>query len=214
MISKDDSVTALEMKEMDDYAIHDIGIPSIVLMERASLKVVSHLKTNALNSYLVISGTGNNGGDGVAVARHLLLLGKDVILAVVGDENKGAKDFISNLNIYRQLKGKEIRVASDKDIFDLEESFYKRDAVVDALFGIGLTRQIEGIYKEAIYLINLFEGLVVSCDIPSGLNADTGEPFGTAVHADVTVTFHRMKKGLLNNEKHAGKVVVEDIGIP
>ena len=145
MISKDDSVTALEMKEMDDYAIHDIGIPSIVLMERASLKVVSHLKTDALNSYLVISGTGNNGGDGVAVARHLLLLGKDVILAVVGDEKKGAKDFISNLNIYRQLKGKEISVASDKDIFDLEESFYKRDAVVDALFGIGLTRQIEGI---------------------------------------------------------------------
>lgn len=204
------------MKDIDSYAIEVIGIPGMVLMERASLKVLDHLETDTYTSYVLVAGVGNNGGDGVALARHLKLIGKEVLLLVIGEKENGSEGFKKNLEIYQKLNGQERQVIYIKEKADLgmlEESLEKGQVLVDALFGIGLSRDVEGIYRDTIVAINNFKGPIVSVDIPSGLNGDTGEAMGAVVKADKTVTFHRMKQGLENSE-YGGQIYVEDIGIP
>ena len=207
-------ITCEEMKAMDHYAIHHIGLPGMVLMERASLQVVKHLETERYFRYVVICGVGNNGGDGVAVARHLLLMGKEVSLVVLGRDDQGTEDFNLNLKIYKHLNGTVKKVGGPDDLLELEKLLSQSQVVVDGIFGIGLTRPVEGLYLQVIQRINETSGLVVAIDIPSGLDGNTGKALGLAVKAHKTVTFQRMKRGLSPENQYTGRVYVEDIGIP
>jgi NAD(P)H-hydrate epimerase len=206
-------ISCQEMKEIDSYAINVIGIPSIVLMENAALKVINNIDLN-FNNFTVVCGRGNNGGDGLAVARHLIIKGKKVRIYIVGDIKNGTEDFNINLSILKNLKAEIINIKNEKELLQLKEDLSVSDTTIDALFGIGLKRNIEGLYFEVIKMINNESKQIISVDIPSGIDGDTGKPMGTCVKADKTVTFHKMKKGLLNCGDNAREIIVEDIGIP
>ncbi|HQK54832.1 MAG TPA: NAD(P)H-hydrate epimerase [Sedimentibacter sp.] len=208
-----ESISCQEMKEMDSYAINTVGIPSIVLMENAALKVINNIDLN-YNNYTVVCGRGNNGGDGLAIARHLIIKGKKVRIYIAGDLKSGTEDFNINLNILKNLKAEIINIKDEKELLQLKEDLSVSDITIDALFGIGLKRNIEGLYLEIIKMINNESKQIISVDIPSGIDGDTGKPMGICVKADKTVTFHKMKKGLLNCGAYAGEIIVEDIGIP
>ena len=208
------TISCEEMKEMDSHAINVIGIPSIVLMENAALKVIKNIENMNCSYFAVICGTGNNGGDGLAVARHLLLKHKKVNIYIIGDLEKGTKDFNINLNILKNLNASIIKILDIRDFEILKSDIQKSELVVDAIFGIGITRNVEGSYYDVIDIINRSAKKIVSVDIPSGLNGDTGEVMGIAVKASKTIVFHMMKKGLVNIKEYTGELIVEDISIP
>ncbi|MBU5439931.1 NAD(P)H-hydrate epimerase [Tissierella sp. MSJ-40] len=208
------TISCEEMKSMDSYAIKNIGIPSIVLMENAALKVIKNIDLHNINSFTIICGIGNNGGDGLAIARHLILEEKYVDLFIIGNLDKATEDFNINLNILKNMGMKFTHITGEKDLTILKESLKRNDSTIDSIFGIGLTRNIEDLYKEVISLINSKSKNILSIDIPSGLDGDTGKVLGISVKANKTVTFHLMKKGLLDKEEYTGEIIVEPIGIP
>lgn len=208
------SVTGNQMKAIDNYCIEKLGIPGIVLMENAALKVIKNIDLNRFNSFTIVCGVGNNGGDGLAVARHLYVLGKKVKVFIIGNLNKGSEDFNTNYNILNNLGLELIHVDSQETLETLNSSLKSSDMTIDAIFGTGLSREVEGLYKDVISSINAYSNYILSIDIPSGMNSDTGEILGIAVKADITVTMQLMKKGLVGNSSEAGQVIVEPIGMP
>lgn len=200
------------MKLMDNYAIEKMDIPSIVLMENAAIRFkdqIDHYK-----NYTIICGVGNNGGDGLAISRHLYNSGKSIDLFIIGDLDKATADFNINLNILKKMNVDFSIIENNKNIEEFKNSLNKNDVLIDSIFGIGLSRNIEGLYKDIILLINENANYIASVDTPSGLNVDTKKPMGVSIMADLTVTFHLNKIGLVNNKKYTGDVVVVDISIP
>jgi ADP-dependent NAD(P)H-hydrate dehydratase / NAD(P)H-hydrate epimerase len=196
-----------EMKKLDQYTIEEIGISSAVLMEKAALSVINAIQENCdnRNKILVVCGCGNNGGDGIAIGRILSLQGKEVRIVFIGDKNK------ASLETKRQIEIVEKYNIKIYNTFDKSEY----NVIIDALFGIGLTREVEGIYKNAINSINQTKGFKVAIDIPSGISADTGSVMGDAVMADLTVAIAYKKIGhvLYPGASYCNKIVVNDIGI-
>ena len=214
-------LSANQMKQCDYNTIHHFGIPSCVLMERAALGVVDVL-TERIDKdarVLVFVGVGNNGGDGVCVARILYNLGYDVTLLMCGDEEKFSPDLREQLDIadkYGILKittddiGKSTN-RKDNNINRIGEY----DVFVDAIFGIGLSRDVEGRFAECIKAFNEADGLKIAIDMPSGINTDTGSVCGIACKVDITVTFNYLKSGhlLYPGRECSGDTIVKDIGI-
>lgn len=209
-------VSAREMKEIDKRSIEEYGIPSLVLMERAALEVakeaekILELKAKEKGrkgSVWAACGLGNNGADGVAAARMLFLHGYPV--SVLLPETKG-----------RQSEELEIQLAIAKKlgipVYTAEDFIPGAcDLIIDAVFGIGLSRPVEGAYKGLIDLVAAQNGAsVVSVDMPSGISSDTGAVMGCAIRADVTVTFGERKLGqaLFPGREACGRLVVADIG--
>jgi len=199
-------VTAEQAKEIDRFTIEEVGIPSMVLMERAALAVVEKIvsRVKASDRILCICGRGNNGGDGIAVARMLHQEGYAVSVQLIGNPEKATKDNLRQVEI-----AKKIGVSF---VNNLQVEEY--NVIVDAIFGIGLSRNVTGIYEEVIQSINKHRGIVFSVDIPSGIHSDTGQVMGCAVQADVTVTFGYAKQGELfyPGTEYAGELVVSQIG--
>ena len=193
--------------------IYTIGIPSIVLMENAALKVVSNIDLG-LDSYAVVCSRGNNGGDGLAVARHLILKDKKVKIYIAGKLESGTEDFNINLKILENLQADISFIGNEKEVAALGGVLRVSDLTIDALFGIGLNRNVEGLYYDIIKTMNEESKQIIAVDIPSGINSDSGEVMGIGVKAYKTITFHKMKRGLINCSNYTGKIIVEDIGIP
>lgn len=203
-------VTAEEMKRYDANTIEQFHVPGILLMERAALVTVEEIQRmrgKASCRVLVLSGRGNNGGDGLAVGRLLMLQGYEVIFVLQGED-------------YYERCSEETRRQIDilhgygAGIFSrIPDAEY--DIVIDAIFGIGLSRNVEGIWREAIQWINKSGAFVCSIDIPSGIDADTGKVMGCAVQADLTVTYGFRKTGhvLYPGTSCCGKLVCRDMGI-
>ncbi|MCS7277819.1 MAG: NAD(P)H-hydrate epimerase, partial [Aquificaceae bacterium] len=165
-------LTALEMQSIDKTAIEELGIPSLLLMEKAGLSVVEVIRREfpRARKVLVVAGKGNNGGDGLVVARHLHLMGYEVgYFLALGEELKG--DARTQLNILKNL-GLEPLKNVDVKAFDL---------IVDALFGTGFEPPAKGETAYWIELMNSSGVPVVSVDLPSGLSADTGKAFEPSV---------------------------------
>lgn len=232
--------TQKESKEIDRFSMEELGIPSVVLMERAALSIsneVFHIleEESCYCSFdkiriLAVCGTGNNGGDAAAAARMLSEKGYDVRVLVTGNPERFSEmmrlqaDILNNLNLTIGYL-KEDGTISFKDEEACPEGTGSEplsrwiqwpSLIIDGIFGIGLSRPIEGINKELIENINESGARIVSADIPSGINADSAEIMGTAVKADITVTFGAMKKGLVFYPGHiyAGKVMLRDCGFP
>lgn len=201
------------MKEIDRIAIQERGIPSLELMEHAAQAVAG--ETLALlggapeRRVLVLCGPGNNGGDGIAAARLLMEQGVQVRTVLVGNAAHMTDDARA---MARRLEAAGGRL----EPWAGAEKLPACDCAVDALFGVGLNREVGGDYRDAIQALNGLDCTVVSCDIPSGLNGDTGAVMGTAVRAAKTVTFTCAKPGLLQGEGPArtGALIVAKIGIP
>ena len=205
--------TASQMRAIDKSAWELGGIPSIVLMENAAIACAEEIKkNNSIKNVAIFCGKGNNGGDGFALARHLFNKGINVcVYLVCGSDFSG--DALINFEIISKMGINTIELY-DADISKFELSFY--DLVIDAIFGTGIRGEIEGLAYEIIELINENCTNVMSIDIPSGLNADTGKICGICIKADKTVTFAAYKIGMLlyPGAEYTGKVIVKDISIP
>jgi len=214
-----ETVTPSQMREIDRRTIQDLGIASLVLMENAGLAMVDEIEKRGGRQRLritVICGPGNNGGDGMVAARHLSDRGHEVVTFLASPRAAFSGDAKVQLRTLTRL---EMDVAVLSSTSSLERAFRRAgesDVTIDALFGTGLTRTVEGHWAECVRIINSCPGLVISADVPSGLDARTGHPLGDCVTADVTVTFALPKTGLVlfPGAQLAGEVVVADIGIP
>ena len=212
-------VTAAQMQALDRRTIDEARIPGSVLMERAGAAVVEQLERRysplKKKRITVVCGKGNNGGDGFVVARLLIRRQATiqvVMLAKPAELSRDARIMYGRLE--RVAKKKAIRTAADPD--QLHHLFTSSDLIVDAILGTGLSSPVSGPYEGIIQAVNGAGRPVVAVDIPSGLHADTGSVLGTAVRADLTVTFGLPKIGLYIGQgiDHAGSVQVADIGIP
>ncbi len=190
------AVTAEQMKKIDIATSEQIGIPSIVLMENAAREVcdvcLRELEGIEEPKVVIFAGKGNNGGDGFALARQLHDRGVDCKIVFLFDTSKFSQDAEINYNIAIKCG---VPVISGFTEAVIETG--RADIVVDAVFGTGISRKIEGMYAEVIEMINTYAKKVISIDIPSGVNSDDGRIMGTAVEADITVTFALPKIGLL-----------------
>ena len=208
------SITSQKMKTLDRTAIERYGIPSLILMENAG-RGIADLAQRLVREkarILVVCGKGNNGGDGFVSARHLANRGFKVKVFLLGDPSDLASDAKIN---YRIVKKMGIPIIQ-KSLPRLKMLLKQASLVIDGIFGVGLTRPVEGIYYDAIALINSSRKPVLAIDIPSGLDSDRGKALGIAVRAKMTGTLAVAKRGLVigNGPYYAGKIKVIDISIP
>lgn len=233
-------LTAEQMREVDRLTTEKYGIPSILLMENAA-HAVARVITEKLGgsvegrSILVLCGTGNNGGDGAAVGRLLWQQGASVAVELFGKIIDTKGDARANFEILQAIVGggawggslwfREQSLDLEDNGFDdslNQSNFDHSDVVVDALFGTGLTRRLEGFHELLTGTLRNWKGsgrerpYVISLDIPSGLSADAGEPIGTNIDAHSTVTFAAPKAGnvLAPASRFNGELVVAEIGSP
>jgi NAD(P)H-hydrate epimerase len=202
-------VNAKEMKLCDQNTMQYYGIPSMVLMERAALKTVDVIMDADYQTrqILIVCGVGNNGGDGMAIARLLAQRGCCISILLIGDNKKFTDETKKQYEICKQY---QIPFVS---LLDLECTSYT--LIIDALFGVGLSRNLSGEYYDIIEKLNHMNAGKIAIDIPSGISADNGAIMGTAFRADTTITFAYRKLGLVlyPGVDYAGKVIVADIGI-
>lgn len=211
-----DIVTGAGMRRLDERATSEFGLPGMILMENAGLRVTEAIRNfPRCRRITVLAGHGKNGGDGLVAARHLRReMEVSVWLAAPPAAFQG--DALTNLTILQRL-GADCRVADNGPALqELEAELRRSDLVVDALLGTGLTRPPESPYAEIIRLVNASGAPVLAVDIPSGVCADSGSVAGEAIRADVTITFALPKLGLLLFPGAActGRLEVADIGIP
>ena len=208
-------LSAAQMREWDRMSIEDLGIPGPVLMEVAG-RAVAELAAAMMNpgdSFIVVAGPGNNGGDGYVAARHLLNRGFAGQVLLLGDPEKLRGDAAANRELFVKLGGDEQRDDEEQDALELLGG---ADLIIDAIFGTGLGRDVEGRRREMIEAINSWQLPVVAVDIPSGLDADSGQPRAAAVQATATATFGAAKLGMLDatGAQYCGELHVVDIGLP
>lgn len=204
-------LTAAQMREADRRCIEDIGIPGAVLMDHAGKAVWRALEGQRIG---VVCGKGNNGGDGYVVARYALLAEREVRVVLLADPDSITGDARTFLDAYRNLGGAVMVAMDEASAAEAVASLDDCDVLVDAILGTGIAGEVRGVARAAI---EAWPSLpTVAVDVPSGLNADTGEPCGCAIRAGKTVTFQFLKRGFLNPESRAytGEVIVADIGIP
>jgi NAD(P)H-hydrate epimerase len=213
-------LTAAQMREADRKTIGEIGIPSAVLMENAGRQVVAAMDAAFADlvdaRVVILSGPGNNGGDGFVVARTLAQRGVDVDVYLIGDVADVQGDARINLQILGRLDLEvvEVRTAGDWELHSAHVT--SADLIVDALFGTGLHTPLSGIFETIVDDVNDADVPVVAIDLPSGLSADSADPIGPHILATMTVTLGAPKYPLVlpPAEALSGTMVVADIGIP
>lgn len=199
-----------EAKAIDTHAIQTVGMPSLVLMEKAAMSVVAVLtgRETRKTRFLAVCGTGNNGGDGIAVARILHEMGYQAVVTVIGQTEHMTEETKKQLEIAIGCQVPVLPLTSVTDgMFDV---------MLDGIFGIGLSRDVGDIYEKVIEDMNDSGAKIYALDIPSGIHGGTGAVMNTAVRADCTVTFGVNKIGLVLYPgcEYAGEVIVADIGFP
>lgn len=207
-------------ERLDHLAMSEYGVPGMILMENAGLRIAEQIALRfhdkGKTKVIIVSGRGNNGGDGFVVARHLHNKGFDVRLWHMAEGERYINESKINLDILRHQKLSSHSLLLEKDLPLLERDLSEAQVVVDGLFGIGLNREVTGLHKKVVELMNSAQGFKVAIDIPSGLDANTGMPLGCCFRADLTLSLGCMKKGLLQKRAayFLGEVKVLDISIP
>ena len=211
-------VTAAEMRQIDQDTIEGIGIPGIVLMETAGNAIVSAIERHypTCKRVGIFAGKGNNGGDGIVIARQLAHLCRDVHLFLVSPSDNFTGEADTNLQIAKNLGLRIDEILTETAQSVALNHITRCDLLVDAIFGTGLRGEVREPIATLINVINNLSIPILSVDLPSGLDADTGNSLGTCVKADRTVTIGLPKRGLLVHPgaELAGKLEVVDIGFP
>jgi len=213
-------LTSAEMRAIDRTAIEEIGITGVVLMENAGLRIVRAIKARFPDltgeSVVIVAGKGNNGGDGLVVARHLANagVGVEVLLLAGKDEVKG--DAAANLAIALKSGVSVTEVRTSAEWKKEAPAVFQATIVVDAMFGTGLLKPLDGLYAAAAADINKSRAFTVAVDIPSGLSSDTFEIIGPSVEADLTVALAAPKIAHIfpPAAERVGELVVGPIGVP
>lgn len=209
--------TAEQIKNIDRRAIREFGIPGTVLMENAAAAIMTEMERffDGLSGVRVgiLCGKGNNGGDGLALARRLRIRGTAVRAALLAPFSAVSGEAKVNLSVLRKMDVDLLQNATSKNVADI---IAWSDILVDAMLGVGLSSPVKGVYAQAVNQVNASARPVVAVDMPTGIHADTGAVLGTAVKAELTVAMALLKPGLVLSPgaEYAGTVRVADIGIP
>ncbi len=212
-------VTGDEMRKLDERAIRELELPSLVLMENAGTasvrRILEQFGSLAQAKVHVLVGAGNNGGDGLVVARHLLNRGVRVRAVMLAAESKLSPDCRHNLEIFRKLDG-DVEWLTEQSLPKLRFALGMSQLIIDAMLGTGAEGGLRGLYAKVRDVVNEVHTPVVALDVPTGVQASTGAVEGSAVRAQCTVTFGFVKQGLLlyPGAEYVGELFVEDIGIP
>ncbi len=211
-------ISAEAMREGDRRTIEDLGFPGIVLMENAGMRITEAVTSISPlpEKVIVLAGPGNNGGDGLVTARQLNRLGISVSVWCAASPQSYKGDARVNHD-FLEKKGFPLNYVEDETrLEELQEDIKSADLLIDALLGTGTGRLVEGVIADIIALLNAAKAPVLSVDIPSGIDANTGKVLGIAVKAKWTVTLASLKRGHLLHPgaEYAGKVTVADIDIP
>lgn len=209
-------VSTNEMRAMDQKAIHEYGIPSVVLMEHAALAIMDYMREHISknDNIVILCGPGNNGGDGFALAR---LLVQEEYEKVKIQCNVPFEKMSDDEKTYAKIADMyHIPIINSKDMEVIKPMLEEADVIVDALFGTGLSRNIEGFYSDLISCVNELHKYVISVDIASGIHGDSGKVMQCAIQSTVTITFECLKKGqvLYPGSQYSGKLIVKKISIP
>ena len=210
-------IRVAEMRRLDEAATREYAIPSLLLMENAGRSVCDLVSREYEPcKVLVLIGKGNNGGDGLVVARHLANRGYKVEVALLEDPSKFKADPLLNFTMVRKMKIPRMQISETATEEEVLTLCRKADLVMDAIFGIGLNSPVGGVFETVIRALNKSGKPVVSLDVPSGLDGDTGWVHGVAVKAAWTVALALPKAGFYENEgpQHTGEIEVVDIGLP
>jgi len=205
-------------RAFDRHAIDVLGVSGTVLMENAGRGAFDVLRSRfgaALERVVIVGGPGQNGGDAWVVARHLLTIGCQPEVFIVGRPDRVEGDARENYDVLRQM-GQPLQVFNGEQPLPLQLACDRGTLVVDGLFGTGLNRDVEGEFAVAVSVLNAAECPTVALDLPSGVNADTGGILGVAVDAELTVSFAAPKRGHYQHPGRGlcGEVVVAGIGVP
>lgn len=211
---------AAEMKKIDQMASADYDIPSLILMENAGIRTVEVIDEMLVEpkgkSVVVIAGKGNNGGDGLVIARHLINAGVAVDTFLLGEADEMTADASINYSILQKMTPNIYPLTQEQHLDRLMLSLLVCDLIVDAMYGIGFKGTMRDFESRVVKMINWCKSPVVAVDIPSGVEADTGKVTGEAIKARQTVTFALPKVGLVlePGKDYAGTLTVADISIP
>ena len=205
-------ISVKQMMQIENNG-HRMGFLKKFMMENAGAIAVKRLaeKFDTLESknVLVFVGLGNNGGDGLVMARHLAGYGSKVLVILLGTPDKiKTEESQWNWSLLEKMPSVKLMTGIDTD-FD-----YTADIIVDGILGTGISGEIKEPYANAIKYINNSNCFKISVDIPSGVNPDDGSTANIFVHSDMTVTFHKMKRGMPKRKNLCGEIFVEKIGIP
>jgi len=203
-----------QIKQLEEWTAERIGISPLLLMEHAGIRVVEHIETVYPGEPVtLICGPGNNGGDGFAIARILFLMGRDVLTLVLPCESSLKGEAEANFEILKNLQVPLVHLNPSQP---LEPEWIKGRLLVDCIFGTGFSRPLTGTYKLVVECMNSSGRPIVSVDIPSGINGDTGESMGDSVSAESTVALGTYKMGHFQKDGFIkkGNLVLADIGIP
>ncbi|HJT84631.1 MAG TPA: NAD(P)H-hydrate epimerase, partial [Nitrososphaeraceae archaeon] len=214
-------ISSEQMYKIENIGHNKFGMKKMLMMENAGFGVAEFIlkkfKNKKLENFkiLAVCGTGNNGGDAMVAARHLASLNLNIRIILLGDPTLIKTDEAStNFQVINKMnrtidlvKLKNIDTKIKKDILDA-------DIVIDGIFGTGIKGDILNPHLSIIKLINKSKAYIISVDIPSGLNPDNGETVSQCIKADTTITFHRIKSGLINNDQYTGDLILKKIGIP
>jgi NAD(P)H-hydrate epimerase len=212
------SITSKQAKEIDTKATQELGISTLVMMENAGIRIADFvleiLNKKPIKDVAVFCGKGNNAGDGLVVSRQLICEGIDVDTFLFAPAYSLSSITRKNLRSLKKITKRIWQIKTERELERIKFSSYS--ILIDAIFGIGLKGQVEGIFKAVIQHMNSSGGTIVSIDIPSGLDANKGCAKGTAVKANYTLTLMAPKKGLLINQgpRFTGKLIVRHLGFP
>lgn len=204
-----------EISLIDKYCIEELKLPGIILMENAAIKVANAVEAG-IENIVIVAGTGNNGGDGLAAARHLYKKGISIKVFLIGKPEKMSDNCAFNYGILKNIGFDIINVNNSNDLYILMEHIKTSELIIDGIFGTGLNRKVEGIFYKVIELMNGSEKNILAIDVPSGMNSDTGEIMNICVRANKTISFEMQKMGFFRygSSEYIGEIVVEPIGIP
>lgn len=200
---------------IDKQTIDEYNMPGIILMENAAEQIFRNIRTLG-NRYIIFCGNGNNGADGLAIGRKLIFDNKDVLFILLKPRKNPTEEFQVNFNILKSLKVNMMIIDDIDKLDEIQHLIEDFPIVIDSIFGIGLDRKLNDFYFKIIDIINNSNKKIIAVDVPSGLDADSGRPLGSAVKAHITYTVEVIKKGFIEYSalKYLGDLKVIQIGIP
>lgn len=200
---------------IDKQTIDEYNMPGIILMENAAEQIFRNIRTLG-NRYIIFCGNGNNGADGLAIGRKLIFDNKDVLFILLKPRKNLTEEFQVNFNILKSLKVNMMIIDDIDKLDEIQHLIEDFPIVIDSIFGIGLDRKLNDFYFKIIDIINNSNKKIIAVDVPSGLDADSGRPLGSAVKAHITYTVEVIKKGFIEYSalEYLGDLKVIQIGIP
>ena len=214
-------ISSDQMYEIENTGHNKFGMKKVIMMENAGFGIadfiIKKFKNKGISKLkiLAVCGTGNNGGDAMVASRHLACLGINLKVILLGDPLSIKTDeALTNFQIISKMNRTIGLIILSNIDTKIKKEILNADIIIDGIFGTGIKGNIQDPHLSAIKLINKSRAYIISVDIPSGLNPNNGEIVSDCIRADTTITFHRIKQGLLNNKKYTGSLILKKIGIP